>query len=98
MSLIVDVSLFKTVQLSFQPGDVTTGGKDKTVILTPEEMDTILQQTTEASASLEEGQVKQEGKSGDGKQQRAAQEEENLHVVYIKENQSEEVCFYVKFQ
>lgn len=74
---------------------MTTEAKDKTVILTPEEMDTILQQTTETNASVEEGQIKQEGKGGDGKQKHPAQEEENLHVVYIKENQPEEVSFFM---
>lgn len=74
---------------------MTVGVKNKTVSLTPEEMDTILQQTTEANASLEEGQMKQEGKSSDGKQKHSAQEDENLHVVYIKENPSEEVSFFL---
>lgn len=57
-------------------------------------MDTILQQTTEPSANLEEGQVKQEGKSSDGKQKLSAQEEEKLNVVYVKDNQTDEVSSY----
>lgn len=56
-------------------------------------MDTILQQTTEANASLEEGQIKQEGKGGDEKQKHSGQDEGNFQVVYIKDNQSEEVSF-----
>ncbi|KAK8394013.1 hypothetical protein O3P69_006305 [Scylla paramamosain] len=69
--------------------DISADSKEK-VVLTAEEMDTILQQTTEANLSLEEGQGKQEGKSADAKQQRSVQEDKNLHVLYGKDNASEE--------
>ena len=80
--------------LPTQQEDIGADGKEK-VVLTAEEMDTILQQTTEANLSLEEGQGKQEGKGADAKQQRSAQEDKNLHVLYGKDSTSEEVSLFV---
>lgn len=76
--------------MSTQQEDIGTDSKEK-VVLTAEEMDTILQQTTEANLSLEEGQNKQEGKSADSsKQQRSAQEDKSLHVLYGKDSNAPE--------
>ena len=69
------------------------GGKEK-MVLTAEEMDTILQQTTEATLNLEEEQRRQGVKTGDAKQQqRSVQEDKGLHVMYMKDSGSEEVSF-----